>query len=84
VNAINERLDRTACLYTARTEVLMSVVAFARKVSANDTVYGIYQVNVSGVGRQPTEIGDLVWRFSRPRVMYTLGKAPADGSVADR
>ena len=77
VREINKSLDRRACLYTTRGEVLTEVTKFERTISANRTTYGIYQVLVGGLGHQTTEIGDLTWHFSQPLVMYTLRKAPA-------
>jgi hypothetical protein len=82
IKAINQELDRTACLFSAHTDVLAEPVRFERRIGANNTTYGIYQVKVWGIGHQPTEIGDMVWTFASPRVMYTLGKAPADSAAA--
>jgi hypothetical protein len=82
VREINKSLDRRACLYTTRGEVLTEIIKFERPISANHTTYGIYQVLVGGIGHQTTEIGDLTWKFSQPLVMYTLRKAPAEKSAS--
>jgi hypothetical protein len=77
VNDLNRTLDRKACFYTANVDVLMEVGLFQRSIAANSTTYGIYEVYISAVGHQTTEIGNLSWKFSRPVVMYTLREAPA-------
>jgi hypothetical protein len=82
VNDVNRALDRKACFYTTNVDVLMEVGQFQRTVAANSTTYGIYQVYISAVGHQTTEIGNLSWKFSRPMVMYTLREAPADDPVS--
>ena len=46
-------------------------------IAANNTTYAIYQVYISAVGHQTTEIGNLAWKFSRPVMMYSLREAPA-------
>jgi hypothetical protein len=78
VSDLNRTLDRRACLYTTKVDVLAQVVKFERKVAAQNATYGIYQVYVSAFGHHATEIGDLTWKFSQPVVMYTLREAPAD------
>jgi len=78
VREINKTLDRRACLYTTRGEVLTQVLSFERPIAANSTTYGIYKVTVSALGHQVTEIGDITWRFSQPLLMYTLRKAPTE------
>jgi len=77
VSDLNRPLDRRACFYTTNVDVLMAVGQFQRTIPANGTTYGIYEVYISAVGHQTTEIGDLAWKFSRPVVMYTLREAPA-------
>ena len=77
VSELNRALDRRACFYTTNIDVLMEVGQFQRLIAANGTTYGIYEVYISAVGHQMTEIGDLAWKFSRPVVMYTLREAPA-------
>jgi hypothetical protein len=77
VNDLNRTLDRKACFYTTDVDVLMEVGRFQRSIAANSTTYGIYQVYVSAIGHQTTEIGNLAWKFSRPVMMYTLREAPA-------
>jgi hypothetical protein len=77
VNDLNRTLDRKACFYTTNVDVLMEVGQFQRSIAANSTTYGIYEVYISAVGHQTTEIGNLSWKFSRPVVMYTLREAPA-------
>src|ERR1051326_6710587 len=52
VREINKSLDRRACLYTTRGEVLTEVIRFEHTIAANSTKYGIYQVFVSGLGHQ--------------------------------
>jgi len=82
VSDLNRTLDRKACFYTTNVDVLMEVGQFQRSIAANGTTYGIYEVYISAVGHQTTEIGNLAWKFSRPMVMYTLREAPADNSVS--
>jgi hypothetical protein len=82
VTDLNRMLDRKACFYTANVDVLMAVGQFQRSITANSTTYGIYEVYISAVGHQTTEIGNLSWKFSRPVVMYTLREAPARDGVA--
>jgi len=82
VRDINDRLDRRACLYTTRSEVLVQVVRFERKIAANHTTYGIFRVRVSALGHQPSEIGDLVLKFPQPLLMYTLRDSPAENSAS--
>ncbi len=77
VSDLNRTLDRKACFYTTNVDVLMEVGQFQRLIAAK-----IYQVYISAVGHQTTEIGNLAWKFSRPIVMYTLREAPADNSVS--
>jgi hypothetical protein len=77
VSDLNRALARKACLYTTNVDVLMAIGEFQRAIAANGTTYGIYEVYISAVGHQTTEIGDLSWKFSRPVVMYTLREAPA-------
>jgi hypothetical protein len=77
VSDINRDLDRRACFYTIDVDVLANVVKFERSIAAQNTTFGIYRVSVSGIGHQKTEIGELVWKFSAPLVMYTLREAPA-------
>jgi hypothetical protein len=81
VNDLNRTFDRNACFYTTNVDVLMEVGRFQRTIAANSTTYGIYQVYISAVGHQMTEIGDLAWKFSHPVVMYTLREAPAPESA---
>jgi hypothetical protein len=76
LNDLNRTLDRKACFYTNDVEVLMEVGPFQRLIAANNTTYGIYQVYISAIGHQTTEIGNLAWKFSRPVMMYTLREAP--------
>lgn len=82
VSELNRTLDRKACFYTTNVDVLMEVGQFQRAIVANSTTYGIYEVYISAVGHQTTEIGNLSWKFSRPVVMYTLREAPARDGVA--
>ena len=82
VGEINRTLDRNACFYTNDVDVLMEVGQFQRLISANHTTYGIYQVYVSAIGHQTTEIGDLAGKYSHPMVMYSLRAAPAEHSVS--
>ncbi|HEX9321683.1 MAG TPA: hypothetical protein VF913_06125 [Xanthobacteraceae bacterium] len=81
VSDLNRTLDRKACFYTNNVDVLMAVGRFQRAIAANSTTYGIYEVYISAVGHQTTEIGSLAWKFSRPMVMYTLREAPARDSA---
>jgi hypothetical protein len=60
----------------------MEVGRFQRSIAANRTTYGIYEVYISAVGHQTTEIGNLSWKFSRPMVMYSLREAPGGDSVS--
>jgi hypothetical protein len=82
VTDLNRTLDRKACFYTTNVDVLMAVGQLQRSITANSTTYGIYEVYISAVGHQTTEIGNLSWKFSRPVVMYTLREAPARDGVA--
>jgi hypothetical protein len=81
VTDLNRVLDRKACFYTTDIDVLMEVGRFQQTIAANSTTYGIYQVYISAVGHQMTEIGNLAWKFSHPVVMYTLREAPAPESA---
>ena len=82
VNDLNRTLDRRACFYTTNVDVLMAVGQFQRSIAANSTTYGIYEVYISAVGHQTTEIGNLSWKFSRPVLMYMLREAPARDGIA--
>src|SRR5712691_7260198 len=82
VSDLNRTLDRKACFYTTNVDVLMEVGQFQRSIAANSTTYGIYQVYISAIGHQTTEIGNLAWKFSRPVMMYTLREAPARETAA--
>ena len=82
VSDLNSALDRKACLYTTNVDVLMEVGQFQRSIAANSTTYGIYEVYISAVGHETTEIGSLAWKYSRPVVMYMLREAPARDSAA--
>ena len=82
VTDLNRTLDRKACFYTTNVDVLMAVGQLQRSIAANSTTYGIYEVYISAVGHQTTEIGNLSWKFSRPMVMYTLREAPARDGAA--
>jgi len=77
VSELNRTIDHKACFYTTDVEVLMEVGPFQRLIAANNTTYAIYQVYISAVGHQTTEIGNLAWKFSRPVMMYSLREAPA-------
>jgi hypothetical protein len=77
VHELNRTLDRKACFYTTDVEVLMEIGPLQRLIAANNTTYAIYQVYISAVGHQTTEIGNLAWKFSRPVMMYSLREAPA-------
>ena len=79
ISELNRTLDRKACFYTNNVDVLVEVGLLQQSIAANSTTYGIYQVFVSALGHQMTEIGNLAWKFSRPMVMYTLREAPARG-----
>jgi hypothetical protein len=83
VGDINHDLDRRACFYATDVDVLANVVKFERSIAAQNTTFGIYRVSVSGIGHQKTEIGELLWKFSAPVVMYTLREAP-DGSAESK
>jgi len=72
--------ERPARLYTTRLEVLTQTVRFELNISANKTTYAIYQVSVSALGRQTSEVGDLIWKFAQPVLMYTLRKDAASGA----
>ena len=61
---------------------VLSACAANVSIAANSTTYGIYEVYISAVGHQTTEIGNLSWKFSRPMVMYTLREAPARDGAA--
>lgn len=82
VAEINRTLDRAGCIYAVRREVLATTVRWERNVAANGRQYGIYQMAVTAMGHQSTEIGDLVWKYSAPKVMYTLRKPRFDGVLS--
>ena len=82
VSDINRSLDQKACFYTTNVDVLMELGEFQRPIAANNTIYGIYEVYISAVGHETTEIGDLAWKYSHPMVMYSLREAPAVHSLS--
>ena len=82
VSDINRSLARKACFYTTSVDVLMEVGEFQRLIAANNTTYGIYEVYISAVGHETTEIGGLAWKYSHPMVMYSLREAPAVHSLS--
>jgi hypothetical protein len=82
VTDINARLGHTACIYTTKPDVRTRTLRYEKNVSANDSVYAIYRVQVTARGTQKTEIGDIEWRLPQPLTMYTLRAAPPAQTVS--
>jgi hypothetical protein len=75
VNDINKTLGRRACIYSTAMDIRAQTVRYERNVSANHSTYSIYQVQVTTLGHQRTEAGDIDWKLSQPLTMYTLREA---------
>jgi hypothetical protein len=72
VRDINIRLGHRACLYAIESDVQTYTLRYEGDVAANQTVYSIYQVQVTAFGREKTEVGTIYWTLPRPLIMYTL------------
>jgi hypothetical protein len=72
VRDINGRLNRRACIYATESDVQQVTLRYEGDVTANRSVYSIYQVEVTAFGRQKTEVGHIYWTLPQPLVMYTL------------
>ena len=79
---INARTGRTACIYTTKADVRARTVRFEKTVAANQSTYGIYQVQVTAHGTVTTEIGAIEWTFPQPLTMYTLREPPPSQTVS--
>jgi hypothetical protein len=79
---MNTRLGHTACVYAIKPDVRARTVQFEKSIAVARGTYAIYQVQVTAYGTQKTEIGDLEWTLSRPRIMYTLRAAPPAQTVS--
>jgi hypothetical protein len=78
VHDINKTLAHRACIYATNADVRALTVGFERNIAANNSVYAIYRVDFTALGRTRTEIGNLVWSLPRPLTMYTLREARPD------
>ena len=76
VAVINAELDRRACIY--QSEVRSQTIRFETHIVANRSVFAIYQVNVTAIGRYQTEVGNIYWALPAPVPMYTLRAAMPD------
>ena len=72
VRDTNARLNRRACIYATESDVQQVTLRYEGDVTANRSVYSIYQVEVTAFGRQKTEVGLIYWTLPRPLLMYTL------------
>jgi len=78
VRDINIRLGHRACLYATESDVQTYILRYEGDVSANQSVYSIYQVQVTAFGRQKTEVGTIYWTLPRPLIMYTLRESRSE------
>jgi hypothetical protein len=78
VNELNVALARRACIYSTALDIRAQIVRFEKNVSANQSTYSIYQVQVTVLGHQRTEAGEFDWTLSQPLTMYTLRAARPD------
>lgn len=72
VEDINRKSRRRSCIYSMTSEIRARTVKFEKNIAANHSIYSIYQVEVTTLGYQKTEAGDLDWTLSQPLIMYTL------------
>jgi hypothetical protein len=57
-------------------------IRLERTLAANNTVYSVFQVQVTAHGFSKTEIGNIAWTFSHPMTMYTLRAAEPARTVS--